>query len=75
MPEKPDANAVCCRLCKTWHRRLHPNLKVIAMSESGEMSDRLATAANLAAHAVIGKPFWSKEFIALVSTTLGSKRA
>jgi CheY-like chemotaxis protein len=53
-------------------RRLHPGLKVIAMSGSGDISDRLATAATLGAHAVIGKPFRSKELIALVATTLGS---
>jgi CheY-like chemotaxis protein len=52
-------------------RRLHPGLKVIAMSGSGDISDRLATAAALGAHAVIGKPFRSKELIALVTTTLG----
>lgn len=53
-------------------RRLHPGLKVIALSGSGDISDRLATAATLGAHAVIGKPFRSKELIALVATTLGS---
>jgi DNA-binding response OmpR family regulator len=51
-------------------RRQH-GLKIIAMSGSGDVSDRLATAADLGAHAVIGKPFRPKELCALIKAVLG----
>ena len=53
-------------------RRLYPGLKIIAMTGSEDASDRLADAVVFGAHAVIGKPFRSKELVALVATTLGS---
>ena len=53
-------------------RRQHPGLKVIAMSGTGEASDQLALASDLGAHAVIGKPFRSKELLALIATVLGA---
>jgi len=52
-------------------QRQHPGLKVIVMSGTGEASDQVATATDLGAHAVIGKPFRSKEIVALIATVLG----